>query len=214
MRKCIATLFAFVILLSCVIPAAAFGGWAVYAENAKKFIVMHGYNYAGGDLFPDLKSVMPGDSLKQRVLVINDTSNNCKIKVYLRALGAKEGSEEFLSQMNLTVAEETGTIMFDAPADERAQLKNWVYLGTLYSGGQCELTVTLDVPVTMGNEFANEIGYLDWQFAVEELPIEEGDPDPPRTGDDSNIKLWAGLMAGSAIIFGILLIVRRKRKQK
>ncbi len=213
MRKCFAILCACMILLACAMPAAALDGQVVYTEGAKKFIFMPGSEYSPTDLFPNFKDVMPGDSIQQRILLKNDISNECKIKVYMRALGAHEDSVDFLSQLSLTVVKGTDTIMFDAPADQTAQLTDWVYLGTLYSGGECELIVTLDVPVTLDNQFKNLIGYLDWEFAVEELPVENTDPEPPKTGDDSRILLWTVMMIGSAAMILILIFIRKKKEQ-
>lgn len=214
MRKCFAILVACVILMTCALPAAALDGQVVYAEGAEKFFFLPGSDYSPTDLFPDFKDVMPGDSIQQKIRVKNDVSNDCKIKIYMRALGAHEDSVEFLSQLNLTVAKGTDTIMFDAPADQTAQLTDWVYLGTLYSGGECELLVTLDVPVTLDNQFKNLVGYLDWEFAVEELPVEPDDPEPPKTGDESQILLWAGLMVGSLVMLLILLFCGKKKEKE
>ena len=214
MRKCFAILVACVILMTCALPAAALDGQVVYAEGAEKFFFLPGSDYSPTDLFPDFKNVMPGDRIQQKILVKNDVSNDCKIKMYMRALGAHEDSVEFLSQLNLTVTKGTDTIMFDAPADQTAQLTDWVCLGTLYSGGECELIVTLDVPVTLDNQFKNLVGYLDWEFAVEELPVEPDDPEPPKTGDESQILLWAGLMVGSLIMLLILLFGRKKKEKE
>lgn len=214
MRKCFSILVACIILMTCALPVAALDGQVIYAEGAEKFFFLPGTEYSPTDLFPDFKDVMPGDSIQQKILVKNDVSNDCKIKIYMRALGAHEDSVEFLSQLNLTVTKGTDTIMFDAPADQTAQLTDWVYLGTLYSGGECELIVTLDVPVTLDNQFKNLVGYLDWEFAVEELPVEPDDPDPPKTGDESQILLWAGLMVGSLIMLLILFFGRKKKKKE
>ena len=212
MRKLFAILVACLTLLACVLPAAAVDGQVTYAKGAEKFFFLPGSEYSPTDLFPEFKDVMPGDTLQQKILVKNDKSNKCKIKVYMRALGAHEYSVDFLSQLDLTVTKGTDTPMFDAPADQSAQLTDWVYLGTLYSGGECELNVTLDVPVTLDNEFKNLIGYLDWEFAVEELPVEPTDPKPPKTGDDSRILLWSVLMVGSVAILVILLLTGKKKK--
>ena len=214
MRKCFAILVACIILMTCALPVAALEGQVIYAEGAEKFFFLPGSDYSPTDLFPDFKDVMPGDSIQQKILVKNDVSNDCKIKIYMRALGAHEDSVEFLSQLNLTVTKETDTIMFDAPADQTAQLTDWVYLGTLYSGGECELIVTLDVPVTLDNQFKNLVGYLDWEFAVEELPVEPDDPEPPKTGDESQIMLWTSLMVGSLIMLLILLFGRKKKEKE
>jgi LPXTG-motif cell wall-anchored protein len=213
MRKLFAILVACVLLMTCAVSATALDGQVIYAEGAEKFFFLPGADYSPTDLFPEFKDVMPGDTLQQKILVKNDISNDCKIKIYMRALGAHKDSVEFLSQLHLTVAKGTDTVMFDAPADQTAQLTDWVYLGTLYSGGECELIVTLDVPVTLDNQFKNLVGYLDWEFAVEELPVEPGDPEPPKTGDDNPILLWITLMAGSLTML-IILLIGRKKKEK
>ena len=108
----------------------------------------------------------------------------------------------------LTVAEVNDTVMFDAPASATAQLSDWTYLGTLYSGGEVDLAVTLQVPVELDNRFQYNVGYLDWEFMVEELPIEASDP---KTGD--TIGYYAAVMVGSAAALVILLLIYRKRKK-
>ena len=203
-----------VVILACALPAAALNGQVTYAGGAERFFFLPGSDDSPTDLFPDFKDVMPGDTLQQKILVKNDASNDCKIRIYMRALGAHEDSVEFLSQLHLTVTKGTDTVMFDAPADQTAQLTDWVYLGTLYSGGECELLVTLDVPVTLDNQFQNLAGYLDWEFSVDELPVDPDDPEPPKTGDEGRILLWTGLMVGSFMMLLILLFSRKKKENE
>jgi hypothetical protein len=102
----------------------------------------------------------------------NKASNLVKVKVYMRALGAHPDSKEFLSQMNLTVIKKKDTVMFDAAASRKAQLHDWTYLGTLYSGGKVDLSVELEVPVELDTKFQDAVGYLDWQFMVVEITVE------------------------------------------
>ena len=174
-------------------------GRVTYDGSAREFIFAPGSEYSPTDLFTDFKNVMPGDSITQKVTIDNKVEKNVKIKVYMRALGAVEGSEEFLSQMNLTVKLDGNSKLFAAPAHETAQLTDWVCLGTIYSGGKIDLDVTL--------------GYLDWQFKVDELPVEPSDPTPPPTGDTFNAALWVIVMVASLAVI-VFLFVSRKRKNK
>lgn len=203
------------LLLICVLGTTAFAQDTnvTYSGDAGKFIFAPGSEYSLTDLFPNFKDVMPGDSISQQITVKNEASNKVKIKVYMRALGAQEESEAFLSQMHLHVAKSENNemaYMFDAAANETAQLTDWVLLGTLYSGGEINLDVSLDVPVTMGNEFADSVGYLDWEFAVEEFPVEDTDPKPPVTGDHANILLWTAI--GACALFVMLITFLRRKK--
>ena len=210
--KRIAGLLAVVLLVGLTAMPAAAEGPVTYEGNAREFIFAPGSDYSPTDLFTDFKDVMPGDTLIQGITIRNTVSKNVKIKLYMRSLGAQEGSEEFLSQLHLTVNQKGASQLFDAPASQTAQLTDWVYLGTVYSGGTIDLDVTLEVPVTLDNRFQDAIGYLDWQFRVEELPVEDGDPSP-NTGDNTALWLYAGLAGGSAVGLAVLFLVGKRRKQ-
>ena len=217
MKKLIVLLTVCVLALSTVMPVYAADGKVTYSGNAGKFVFEPGSDYSLTDLFPNFKDVMPGDTLTQKITVKNDADNKVKVKIYMRSLGAHEDSVEFLSQLGLNVqksADNEMAYMFDAAADETAQLTDWVCLGTLYSGGEVNLDVTLSVPVELDNMFQNKIGYLDWEFMIEEFPIEPDDPKPPQTGDNSNLGLWFTLMLCSGAMLIILLVWRKKEEKE
>ena len=201
-----------VLLVVTLAAPIAYAAQVHYMDGAEKFIFIPGTEEYPTDLFSGFKGVMPGDTLTEQILIHNDVSNDVKIKVYLRSLGAQENTDAFLSQMNLTVQQQEETILFDAPSNETAQLTDWVYLGTVYSGGKITLDVTLEVPITMGNEYQNAIGYVDWEFKIEELPVEPSDPRPPQTGD-ARFFLYTGLMAFSLLMLVLLLAGKRKQQE-
>lgn len=230
------------VLLSGSLTAAAANGNVTYSGDAGRFIFAPGSDHSVTDLFPEFKDVMPGDALTQTILVRNNASDKVSVRLYLRALGAHEESRQFLSQLTLSVSA-GDSALFHAPADQKAQLGDWVELGEFGPGGEVELAVTLQVPVTLDNQFMDAVGYLDWQFMVEEFatqqpdqpddpdkpvdpdqpddpdkpdkPIDPDKPDVPKTGDNVNVGLFAGLFIGSGLLLAILLcLLLRKRKNR
>lgn len=216
MKKILTLFFAFVLCLTAVRPVSAADGKVTYSGNAGSFVFAPGSDHSLTDLFPEFKDVMPGDTLTQKITVKNDADEKVKVKVYIRVLGAHADSVEFLSKLNLKVqksADNEMAYMFDAAADQTAQLTDWVCLGTLYSGGEVNLNVTLSVPVELDNQFQDKIGYLDWEFRIEEFPVEGTDPTPPPPTGDISIGLVAGIAAASAIMLILLLWLRKKNEK-
>ena len=194
-----------VLAMSVNVFATDVDGSVTYEGKANEFIFAPGSEYSDTDLFTNFKGVMPGDVLTEKIPVKNAKSTGMKVKIYMRALGAQLDTDEFLSQMTLTV-KNASTKLFEAPANQTAQLTDWVCLGTLSAGGEMVLDVELNVPIEMGNDFANQIGYLDWQFKVEEIP------ETPKTGDESNLLLY-GTMAAVSLVLLITVVTVYKRKR-
>ena len=207
MKKITRVLLAFVMILTVSIPALAADGNVTYSGNAGQFIFAPGSEYSLTDLFPNFNDVMPGDTLMQKIVVKNNATKS--VKISMRALGAHENSKEFLSQLNLYVEKVTDTPLFEASADQTAQLTEWKTLGVLSAGGEAELQVVLEVPTSLDNEQQSQIGYLDWEFMVEEI-----DDGKTQTGDNAKI-VWGviGLVA-SAVLIIFIVIWRCKRKEK
>ncbi len=185
-----------------------------FNPGTKKFVFSPGSEESPTDLFESFKNVMPGDSLTEKIEIRNEEANKVKIKLYIKALDTskeEKSDEEFLSKLKLSVKQDEKTELYKAPANEEAQLKDWVYLGTVFSGGKVTLDVTLDVPAELGNEFQNAAGYVDWSFKVEELPVESSDPKPPQTGD--NMMLYVALMAASAAVIAVTAIPMIKKRK-
>lgn len=206
--KMIPRVCALVLALLCCVSAVSAAGTVTYDANARAFI------FAPENLFEGFQDVMPGDSRTEQILIKNDSSRKVKIKVYMRSLGAQEETDEFLSQLQLTVKHSGDNVLFDAPANETAQLTDWVYLGTVYSGGEITLDVTLEAPITMTDAYQNHIGYVDWAFKVEERPVSPSDPKPPQTGDPGHVFVYAALAAGSLLGLVILLLLKKRKKQE
>lgn len=215
--KKIFSLITAVIIASLMVFTVSAESTVTYSGNSGEFIFANGSEHSPTDLFENFKNVLPGDSITQQITVKNNADNKVKVKIYMRSLGAHPESNDFLSQLNLKVsksAENDMAYMFDAAANETAGLTDWVELGTLYSGGVVNLDVELNVPTSLSNEYSDKIGYLDWEFKVEELPISPEDPKPPQTGDYNNLWLWVSLMAVSALFIILLIVFTRKKREE
>lgn len=208
-------MFPLLLLFAMLIPMTGYASGAVtYQGDSDSFLFSPGMEHSPTSLFEDFQDVMPGDTRTEQIVIKNPTSNGVKIKVYLRSLGAQKETDAFLSQLKLTVQQKNGSPLFDAPADETAQLTDWVCLGTIYSGGEITLDVTLEVPVTLGDEFQNQVGLIDWEFKVDEFPPELSDPKPPQTGDSSNLFLYFVFLFVSLTALMILLAGKRKKQEE
>lgn len=211
MKRLCTLILACLILVSGFAVTASAAGSVTYQESASKFIFAPGSDKSPTDLFENFKNVMPGDSLTEQIVIKNDKANKVKIKVYLRSKGAQENTDDFLEVLNLTVKAKEN-VLFNAPADETAGLTDWTYLGTVYSGGEITLDLTLTADIEkMTNDHADKIGYIDWEFKIEELPVEPSDPSP-STGDTMNIILWGGLMIASCAAIFFLILAKRKKE--
>jgi len=187
------------------ITGTAAEGNVIYSGNAGQFIFTPGSEHSLTDLFPEFKDVMPGDTLTQKIVVKNNAKKT--VKISMRALGAHEDSKDFLSKLNLYVEKVTDTPLFEAPADQPAQLTEWRQIGMLAAGGEAELMVGLQVPTSLDNNYKKLVGYLDWEFLVEEI-----DDGSTQTGDASKQWLWiAG--AGSSVALIVMILIVRKRRE-
>ena len=196
--------------MACVLPVCATEANVIYDGNAKAFIFEPGTDCSLTDLFPNFKDVMPGDSIFQQITVKNTTPRGTKVKIYMRALGSWEESEWFLSQLGLRVELADNTVrepLFDAAASETDGLANWVCLGTFDSGSEVDLNVILDVPVELDNWYSSRVGFLDWEFKVEEFW-----DDTVATGDDSFAFMWFTILFGAAAAGWLLLLWYRKER--
>ncbi len=216
MKKIISMLISLLVVtaMTCGLSISAYAaGTVTYSADSSKFIFEPGSSHSPTDLFTEYKGLMPGDSVRQDITVKNDSSYGVKVKLYVRSHGAHEDSVDFLSKLHLTVAKSENNemaYMFDAAADQTGGMTDWVYLGTLYSGGEVNLILNLDIPIELGNEYQDAIGYIDWEFKAEELPIDPDDLKPPQTGDNSNLYLYVMLASVSGIALVILIPKRKK----
>lgn len=225
MKKIFMTISALALALVLVLGlgATAYAESSVsYQGGAEKFVFLDGSEYTDTDLFAGFKGVMPGDEISQVITVRNNFTGVDNVKIYLRAvLHDEEGNplsenvaaetdlmtmQDFLSALSMTV-KQGDKLLFSASPDELGGLKDNVLLGTFSGKSHTTLTVTLSVPIELGNEYMDSIGEVDWVFTAEEIK----NTDAPKTGDESGLALWASLAALSVLAMGAVLVVGRKK---
>ena len=96
-------------------------------------------------------------------------------------------------------------------------LEDFFYLDTLKSGekGKITLNVALDGE-TQGNTYQDTLARLQMNFAVE-LTRDDTTPStwrPVRTGDETNMMLWSGIMLGCGVAALVLAVVTLRRNRK
>ena len=193
-----------------------------------------GTNYSMTDLFPDLKEVIPGDHLTQKVVITNKSHE--AIRVYMDTAPSvydennygnwEENSIEtndkhkqlhILDYMKMTVDLVEGKRVIKTQY-EPALLSKPVYLATLGRNGEVELEVTLDVNIEMPSskiidgelvEYMDAMATIPLTFLVEELP----DDVTPDTGDWFSMPVWIGVGAVLAAALLWLLLGWKKRKE-
>ena len=224
--KTIASLVMMLVLLLGIGAPAYADGTVSYKGGAEKFVFLPGSGYTDTDLFDGFKGVMPGDTLTQTVEVRNRFLGTGSVKIYLRAVAHDEQTNplspnvaaagenvasmsDFLSKLYMEVWQGDKCIYTGTP-DQLDGLKNNVLLASVPRFGSVTLTVKLQVPKELGNEYANRVGEVDWVFTAEELDPQGN----PKTGDTSNLILWIVVMVVClAAIAVVAFLVLKKKKQ-
>ncbi len=199
-----AFLLTLVLLFSLSVPA--FAADVTYENQAVSFAP--GSSYSETDLFSDFKDLMPGDTITQSVVIHNESSKQVTIYMRAiphdpqnNPLSEKVREEletdkrmgrqspisymsDFLAQLKMTVWKGVDEVdankIYEASPDQTAGLTDNVNVavGRLSANTSTVLTVKLEVPATLGNEYADRIGEVDWVFTVEERSSGGGDPTP------------------------------------
>jgi len=188
---------ALVLLLSGTVTAFAADSTITFKGAKDGFAFQPGSEYTATDLFDNFKDVMPGDELSESITLKNTATDCDYIKVYMRAVVHDENSnpltyseafenadgkdqtnvdgqrdetvatmQDFLSQLTMRIYN-GDKLIYEASPDKAGALVDNVLLGTLKTGDSLNLKVELDVPIELGNKYANRVGEVDWVFLAE-----------------------------------------------
>ncbi len=247
-RRISSLLLAIVMILSLSVTAFAADSTITFKGPHKGFDFQPGSEYTATDLFDNFKDVMPGDKLTETIQIKNNNNDSDYIKIYMRAVAHDENSnrlsysetfentdgkdqanmdgqrdetvatmQDFLAQLTMRIYNGEQMI-YEASPDQAGALTYNMPLGDLRFGEELTLTAELEVPLELGNEYANCVGEVDWVFLVEGFddPVTEEVPDTPglppliQTGQLNwpiLVLIGLGLVL---IVVGLVFLAKRK----
>ena len=222
------------VLVMALAPTALAAGQVATVDITGKtdtFVFGPGSGMSDTDLFPNFKNVMPGDTVQQRIAITHDGYGLNSLNVYMRAVphnssnlpgnkvleheGTVAEMNEFLSQLNLKIWKGTDTSktpIYDGSPNGTGGMGGFIHLGEFRKGRTGHITAQLTVPIEMGNEFADRAGEVDWEFRVDEIESPKGDS--PKTGDESNIGVFATVSVVTLVVLiaiGVVYLIRKKK---
>lgn len=221
-RRISTLLMALALVLSLSVPAFAS---SVTFEGKSKGFALDGHNQlTATDLFGNFKNLMPGDSVSETITIQNVARDCDYIKLYIRAVPHGSGNglsgevaeiedsvasmQDFLSQLYMEVYQGSSRIYSGSP-DELDGFRDNVYLGQYKKNQGTTLTVTLNVPVDLDNEYSFRAGEVDWVFTVE-CYDESGKL--IQTGQN-NWPIAVLLALGVVVMAAGVVMISRKRKR-
>lgn len=179
-RRISTLLLALVLVLS--LSVSAFAAEVVFEGRSKGFSIGSDNQFAANDLFGNFKGVMPGDTLTETITIKNLARDCDYIKLYIRAVPHGSGNglsgevaeiedsvasmQDFLSQLSMEVKQGDKTIYSGSP-DKLGGFQKNVYLGQYRKDQGTTLTISLNVPIELDNDYAQRAGEVDWVFKVE-----------------------------------------------
>ena len=208
MKKLIKLCTVLMLLLMSVLNVYAEGDETTDSTSYVTFNGEDGFDLSNnGDLFDNFKGIMPGDELDQTIVVKNASEDT--VKIYVQAVvhdesnqpvtadATSDESNDLLKEFKMTVFNGTQQIYEESP-DKTDGLSEPVLLGQFEPGQQVELKAHLSIPTSLGNEFANREGEVDWIFtAVKLIDVkvtkiwEDNDNNDGMRPDSVTIKLLA-----------------------
>lgn len=233
------------LLLLFALPAAAYAADASvkYVGSYFGFAPDDGSTGGNGLFLENFQNMMPGGTYTQTVTISNTSGN--QINVYLRGDPGTESVAGLLKLVTFSIADQNGTLVADTQTAKSwpdngyttNSTEKYLSLGTFYSGDTRTLTVTLNVPASMGNEYQDAKGTVKWVFQADvyepynppvntptpttTIPLNPGItittgggtqiPLSPGTGDTTNFLLWgAGAVVLAAGLVALIVVRRRK----
>lgn len=173
-----------------------------FEGGAEDFVFYPDGEWTETDLFGGLQGVMPGDVRTETIEIKNTASEYDYVKIYLRAVPhddnnpisaevAESGETiatmtDFLKQLEMTVKNGEQIISQSSAADPGGLINN-VLIGSFQKGSGTTLTVSIEVPEELEDEYQYRVGEVDWVWTAEGYT----DATAPDTGKEHEIEIRA-----------------------
>lgn len=158
--------------------------------------------FAVGNMFPG-----DGETKYFRVRV----SYHDKITVHYKAT-VRPGYEKLAEVLKVRIKLlSTGETMYDGLMRDMPESLTHKLASKKSTTDELYYEITAYLDTSVGNDYQNKDLIADFKWWVEETGNLD---DSPKTGDTSNILLWAALAAGSLSMIIILLVTRRRKEDE
>lgn len=187
---------------------------AVSAQNTtaetKKAATIELYNKQAEENTPfQVGNMFPGDANTKYFRV--RVSYHDKITVHYKAT-VRPGYEKLAEVLKLRVKLlSTGETMYDGLMRDMPESLTHKLASKKSTTDELYYEITAYLDTSAGNDYQNKDLIADFKWWVEETGNLD---DSPKTGDTSNILLWAVLAAGSLSMMILLLVVRRRKEDE
>lgn len=187
---------------------------AVSAQNttaeAKKAATIELYNKQAEENTPfQVGNMFPGDSETKYFRV--RVSYHDKITVHYKAT-VRPGYEKLAEVLKVRVRLlTTGEMLYDGLMRDMPESLTHKLASKKSTTDELYYEITAYLDTSVGNDYQNKDLIADFKWWVEETGNLD---DSPKTGDTSNILLWAVLAAGSLSLIIILHVTRRRKEDE
>ena len=178
--------------------------------EVKKAATIELYNKQPEENTPfQVENMFPGDSETKYFRV--RVSYHDKITVHYKAT-VRPGYEKLAEVLKVRVKLlSTGEMLYDGLMRDMPESLTHKLASKKSTTDELYYEITAYLDTSVGNDYQNKDLIADFKWWVEETGNLD---DSPKTGDTSNILLWAVLAAGSLSVMILLLVVRRRKEDE
>lgn len=172
LNRILALVVATVLMLGAVVYTAAALGTepgVIYNGTSRQIEFERVWPFASNsapDLFPDLKRMMPGDSVTQIIRIGARNLGQDRVRILLRA---ENPNADYVKLME-TYGHWVEFSVMNGETEVTGNLSDGILLGSFSGSGSANVDVTLTIAPEAGNELQDLMAEVDWVFTAEVIP--------------------------------------------